>query len=419
MQREPEPMSRPSTGGAAPGHTRNFNRRLVLEMIRLQGPISRAAIARKTGLSVQTLSNIADELLGSGLLRVEPVRTGSRGAPAVGLTLNPDGGYTFGISLDHRRLVLVLVDITGGVRGQETMEIEGLAPRVVLRHVKRLATALTRQAGVAADRLWGAGVVMPMRFEHGAPVAFGPTSMPAWQQVPVVDLLSASLGIPVQVENDATAAAVGEQLHGAGRRLRDFFYIYIGVGVGGGMILSGHPYRGSAGRAGELGHIVVEAGGRPCACGNRGCLERYASLSAAQHALDGRPEGLSRIDPSRMADRIDAMGPWIDLAARHLATACITIDNLLDPEAIVIGGIVPDSILTRLIDSLRAHLSRTRLTNRQVQIIKPEVDRETPALGGAALPLFNGLAPTVFLRSEPALPSQAASRVKSRTPTLR
>jgi predicted NBD/HSP70 family sugar kinase len=406
-------MSKPSTVGAAPGHARNFNRRLVLETIRLQGPISRATIARKTGLSVQTLSNIADELLDGGLLRKQDVRTGGRGAPAVGLTLDPDGGFTFGISLDHRRLVLVLVDITGSVRGQETMDIEGLAPRMVLRQVKRLATDLARQVGAAAERLWGAGVVMPMQFENGTPVAFGPTSMPAWQQVPIVDLLSASLGIPVLVENDATAAAVGEQLHGAGRRLRDFFYIYIGVGVGGGMILSGHPYRGSAGRAGELGHIVVEPGGRRCACGNRGCLERYASLAAAQHALDGRPEGSSRVDPARIASRIDELGSWIDVAAQHLATACITIDNLLDPQAIVIGGIVPEVVLTRLIDGLQEHLGRIRLTNRHIQIVKPEVDRETPALGGAALPLFSGLAPTVFLRGEPALPSQAAPRVKS------
>ena len=159
-------------------------------------------------------------------------------------------------------------------------------------------------------------------------------------------MLSASMGVPVMVENDATAAAVGEQFHGVGRRLRDFFYVYIGVGVGGGMILSGHPYRGSAGRAGELGHIVVEPGGRPCACGNRGCLERYASLSAAQHALDGRPEGTSRIDPSTIAAEVGRLGAWIELAAGHLATACVTIDNLLNPEAIVIGGTVPEAVLS-------------------------------------------------------------------------
>ena len=245
--------------------------------------------------------------------------------------------------------------------------------------------------------------------------------------MPIVELLTAAMGIPVVVENDATAAAVGEQFHGAGRRLRDFFYVYIGVGVGGGMILSGHPYRGSAGRAGELGHVVVAPGGRPCACGNRGCLERYASLSAAQQALDGLPEGSSRIDPLQIAAGIDRLGPWIALAAEHLATACVTIDNLLDPEAIVIGGIVPDAVLSRLIESLRARLSRTRSAERRIQIVKAEVDLETPALGGAALPLFNGLAPTAsFLqksRGDPtpgrpkaaSSPAATASRTRARS----
>jgi len=383
-----------ATGGAGPGYARGFNRRVVLETIRLQGPLSRAAIARKTGLSIQTLSNIADELLTSGLLREEGVRQGGRGAPAVDLALNPDGGFTFGVSLDHRRLVIVLVDLVGNLRRQETMEIEGLVPKKVLGHVKRLAAGLARKERAGADKLWGAGVVMPMLFENGAAVAFGPTSMPAWQDVPIVATLSAAMGIPVVVENDATAAAVGEQFHGAGRRLRDFFYVYIGVGVGGGMILSGHPYRGSAGRAGELGHIVVAPGGRPCACGNRGCLERYASLSAAQHALDGRPEGSRPIDPLKIAAGVARLGPWIELAAEHLSTACVTIDNLLNPEAIVIGGIVPDAVLSPLIESLRARLGRTLLADRRIAIVKAEVDLESPALGGAALPLFNGLAPT-------------------------
>ena len=397
-------MSTAASKGAGPGHARGFNRRVVLEAIRLDGPLSRGAIARATGLSLQTISNIADELLTSGLLREEAVRQGGRGAPAVDLALNPDGGFTFGISLDHRRLVIVLVDITGGLRRQEAMEIDGLAPAKVLGHVKRLAAGLARKEGAGAERIWGAGVVMPMLFENGAPVAFGPTSVPAWQHVPIVDLLSASMGTPVVVENDATAAAVGEQFHGAGRRLRDFFYIYIGVGVGGGMILSGHPYRGSAGRAGELGHIVVEAGGRPCACGNRGCLERYASLSAAQHALDGRPEGSSRVDPQKIAAGIERLGDWIELAAGHLSTACVTIDNLLNPQAIVVGGIVPDAVLSPLIDRLRARLDRSHLLGRRLRIVKSEVGLETPALGGAALPLFNGLAPTASFLPRPGGP---------------
>jgi predicted NBD/HSP70 family sugar kinase len=390
-------MKRSATGGTNLGHARSFNRRVVLETIRLQGPLSRAAIARQTGLSIQTILNIAEELTNQGLLREGDLRqSGGRGAPAPELALNPSGGFTFGISLDHRRLVVVLVDMTGQQRDGSTLDIEGLAPDTVLALIERTALGLAKQAGAPRKRLWGAGVVMPMLFENGRPISFGPSSLPAWQDTPIVERLSGALGMPVMVENDATAAAVGEQLYGAGRRFRDFFYIYIGVGVGGGMILAGHPYRGSAGRAGELGHIVVEPDGRPCACGNRGCLERYASLSAAQHALDGRPEGARPVDVVRIAAKADMLGPWIDLAAGHLATACVTVDNLLNPEAIVIGGIIPDRMLVLLLDKLNARLSGIRPDNR-IRIVQAEVDLETPALGGAALPLFNGLVPAVSL----------------------
>ena len=97
-------MRRPASGASMPGHARSFNRRLVLETVRLEGPISRASVARNTGLSIQTISNIADELLHAGLLLEGALPREGRGAPAAGLALNPDGGFTFGISLDHRNL---------------------------------------------------------------------------------------------------------------------------------------------------------------------------------------------------------------------------------------------------------------------------------------------------------------------------
>ena len=392
---------RSATGGTNLGHARTFNRRVVLETIRLHGPLSRASIARHTGLSIQTISNIAEELSASGLLRMEGLRpVGGRGAPALDLALDQDGGFTFGLSLDHRRLVAVLVDIAGRERCQETVDIEGMPPDAVVALIAHTTAELTRREQAPKTRLWGAGVVMPMLFENGHPVAFGPTSMPAWQDYPVVEKLTAALGMPVLLENDATAAAVGEQLYGVGRRLKDYFYIYIGVGIGGGMILAGHPYRGHAGRAGELGHVVVEPGGRPCACGNRGCLERYASLSAAQAALDGVAEEAVQVDPAALAAGADALDPWLDLAARHLRTAAVMIANLLDPEAIVIGGIIPHVLLTRLIARLRAAENSDALVRRPLPVLAAEIDLESPALGGAALPLFDGLAPALSLLSK-------------------
>ncbi|QCI66819.1 ROK family transcriptional regulator [Phreatobacter stygius] len=401
-------MATSTGGGTNLGHARAFNRRVVLETIRLHGPLSRADITRRTGLSVQTISNIAEELAAAGMLREEGRRQGGRGAPALDLALNPEGGFTFGLSIDHRRLVVVLVDLSGRQRHQSTIAIDGLKPDAVLPVIARTVRAMAAKEGAARERIWGAGVAMPMVFEDGAPVAFGPSSMPAWQDFPITARLAESLDMPVLVENDATAAAVGEQLYGVGRRLRDFFYIYVGVGVGGGMILSGHPYRGSAGRAGELGHVVVDPGGRACACGNRGCLERYASLSAAQAALGGLAEGEAQVDVQALASSAPALGDWMDLAARHLRTASVIVSNLLDPQAIVIGGIIPEPLLAGLMRRLAA--DGIPAGPRRIPILQAEVDLETPALGGAALPLFAGLAPALSLMSKPTNETGLAGR---------
>ena len=221
-------------GGAAPdpGRARHRQARELLEARRCTSR-SRATWPEETALSVQTVSIIAEELTASGLLLEKGFRQGSRGAPAVDLTINPEGGFTFGISLDHRRLVCVLVDLAGHLQRQTVTQIAGLSPDAVIKRIERAVRILTKDQKADPARIWGAGVVMPMLFENERPISFGPTSMPAWQNYPIVESLRDRLGLPVLVENDATAAAVGEHLYGVGRRLSDFFYVYIGAGIGG------------------------------------------------------------------------------------------------------------------------------------------------------------------------------------------
>jgi predicted NBD/HSP70 family sugar kinase len=288
------------------------------------------------------------------------------------------------------------------VRARHEETLVDVAPQPVLVRIARVAQQLLRRKAWIKGRVLGAGVVLPSVLETGRPVRLGPTTLPDWQGFPVVERLGTLLGVPVLVENDATAAAVGERLYGVGQRLRDFLFVFIGTGIGAGLILSGHPYGGSSGRAGELGHVVTAPGGRPCPCGNSGCLERYASLSAAQAALTGQPEGGVPVDPAALLRAFEAGAPallaWLDEAARHLSVAVNLLANLLDPEAIVLGGPIPAPLLEALLFRMRPSPRGGR-----PRLLCAEAGLETSALGAAALPLFADLAPRYAL-----LPNNAA-----------
>lgn len=380
------------------GH--RFNRRVVLEAVRRRGVISRAEIARLTGLAAQTVSNIVEQLREDGMLLEQRRPSSGRGKPPLDLTVNPDGAFSLGIVFDRRRLVVAMLNLAGDICGQVDVVLPRPVPGVVLPLLEAAANELIMRTAVPAGRLWGAGLAMPALVARGEPTRLGPTSIPGWEGFPLAEKLGHRLGMPVFVENDAAAAATGELLFGAGRTLRDFVHIYIGPGIGGGLVLAGRPYRGSHGMAAELAHFVVDSGGRACACGNRGCLERYASLSAAQAALDGGAEDSATVDLDRLAQGLAARDPrllaWLDDAARHLRHAIAALENLLDPQTTIIGGSLPESMLDALLhrlDGLPPSVSSRRGPADPPRLTRGAMAADMRVLGAAALVLFDGMAP--------------------------
>lgn len=389
--------------GANMDHAKRFNRRVVLETIRLQAPLSRAEITRATGLAPQTISNIIAELTEAGLVRSVNRRSGARGQPAVELDINPDGGFTFGVSFSHSMLLVILTDVAGGVRERVELDLPSGAPDTVLdRIASTIAEMLTRQ-NVPRDRVWGVGLVIPAILQNDHVVALGETALPGWKDLPLRQSLQNRLELPVLIENDATAAAIGERLYGAGRSLTDFTYIHIGAGVGGGLFLRGLPYRGGYGKSGEIGHLVTDTGGRPCPCGNRGCLERYASVSLALKALGAtHADAIRHDDLDRIAAAFSNGDPrlsvWLNEAALSLRQAIVIIENMLDPQAVVLGGLLPRPVLAALIARILP-LPRSVSSNNAdtPRIIAAELGPDTPALGAATLPIFDGMTPELSL----------------------
>lgn len=384
------------TGTNAEG-TRGYNRRVVLNHVRRHGPLSRADLARRTMLTAQTVSNITAALIDEGLVVEQGRVRNGRGQPPLQLALNPAGGYLLGFVVQPQALVGVLTDLHGAVKAEFRQPLADASPAGAVPGLVALAARLLGEAGVAAAAVLGAGVVMPGPFGLDGPDTTA-EMLPGWTKVDPASVLTAALGLPVVVENDATAAAVGEQLHGVARDLRHFACLFVGSGLGLGLILDARPYRGAHGNAGEVGHWPLVAGGRPCACGNTGCLERYVSMTALLDDLNAAGG-----EPPVTADALEALAvanhpgvlDWIRQAAGHLRPAIAMLENLFDPEAIVIGGAMPESILDGLVAALDPLLPSiaARPNRPRPRILRGSMGYAAPALGAAALPLMDSILP--------------------------
>lgn len=395
--------------GTNPERARRHNRRVVLETLRQHGRLGRSDIANLTRLTAQAVSNIVAELLEEGFLIELGRRRTARGQPPVEFALNADGGVTAGMEIAADHITTVLVDLAGEIRAQRVVALPDLAVEAVqVLAAGELARA--RAAKGLPERLLGCGVVMPGPFDFEGMLTVGSTALPGWAGQDVTALMSTALATPVTIENDATAAAVGEHLYGVGRNLRHFCLVYFGLGVGIGLMLGGEPYRGAFGNAGEIGHLPAVPQGLPCVCGREGCLERYVSPPALQEAL--RLAGIGQVDATGIArlhaERHPAVLGWIAQAGPLLAPVLVMLENLFDPETIVLGGALPDSVIDALIVAAGPlSLSVARRGDRLVpRVQRGTTGQFTAALGAAALPLLDATAPRLVRNPATAEPAQ-------------
>jgi predicted NBD/HSP70 family sugar kinase len=386
-----------STIGSNPERNRSHNRRVVLDVVRQLGPVGRMEISRHAHLSTQAVSNIVDDLVSDGLLiKTGRLRAG-RGLPPIQFAVNPNGGMTAGIEIAADHVSTLLVGMDGQIRAQRTLSIQRNDPKTVLPVIKAEIEAAQAQMKMPVPQLLGVGVVMPGPFNVEGMTSVGPTTLSGWLDFDAVTGIGQMLGSPITLENDATAAAVGERLHGAAKDLKNFCLIYFGQGLGLGIMIDGRPYRGANGNAGEIGHVLVEKGGRLCSCGQHGCLEAYASIQALTERLTAA--GISSVDYSRLerlhSEKHPVVQAWIEEAGGYLAPQIAMLENLFDPEAIVIGGALPPGLLEDLTQAMQPlPLSVARRRNRsEARLLQGRTGRLTAALGAAALPLLETMTP--------------------------
>jgi len=359
---------------------RTQNRALVINLLRLEGPLSRTHISTRTGLAPSALTRLVRDLLDEGLVLETGKSTSQGGRPAVLISLNEDYAVTLGIKVERRRLLGANVDLGGRILGRSEVSFDHEpSPEDVIEGVDTIAAALSPShclgVGVSisgfVDPLTGTDLYSPILH---------------WENVSLRDPLQERLDLPVWIENDVNALALAERWYGAGRAFRHFVCITVGEGIGAGVVIGGEIYRGAFGGAGELGHTTIDPDGPVCRCQERGCLEVYASdqflREEAQRLGYGDINNLAVAARDGCGDARDAfqrMGRYLGFGAKNLV-------NLLNPEALVLGGErmeAADLFLKPLQEEVRRHSFPAEAA--QLQIVPAELGTDGFLVGPATL----------------------------------
>lgn len=393
-------MTTKSTTGIIGGNAlrnRDHNQKVVLDYVRANEPAGRAEIARSCGLSIQAVSNITAELERQKLLMPDGHKTGVRGKPALQYRFNPEGAFAIGVELRPDVIIVAALNLSGKQIYFERVMLEDAHPESAIKAVGDQVRAAIAATAFSPNSLLGVGVVMPGPFGETAISSAGEAVLPGWEDVDPQAAFEAEIGHPVLIENDATAAAVSERVAGVASDMDDFCYVYFGTGIGLGVISQGHVMRGAFGNAGEIGHIVTQIGGRDCPCGNKGCLETYASRYAARQHL--AQFGIDANSGDDFAQLVAQDNPhfrdWLDQAAQHLAHVIGTLENIFDPQSVILGGALPDAVINALIE--RLDLPEGSVSNREdrtcPRVMRGFSGRLTAALGAGAMVIHQTITP--------------------------
>lgn len=335
---------------------RSHKKNALLELIRRHQTISRYDLANITRLSVSTVWSLVGELLSEGLVREIGMGESKGGRPPLLLEINPEAGFIIGIDFDGIRLRTVVVNFKMEIIYSSRHSLKEVRERneVIKKLLSSIREALDRTS-LSKEKIIGIGIAAPglINVENGI-CRYYP-NLPDWRNVPLKDLLEYELDIPVIVENNCRATALGEHIFGAGQKNYNLVCIMGRAGIGAGIILNGQLYHGMNFSAGELGHITIERNGPRCRCGKKGCLEAFVStpaiLQRTKDMMKQDPTSLLWIKCQQKEEFLTLEIIWEaaakgDLLAReivretgeYLGEAVVNVVNLLNPEMIILAG---------------------------------------------------------------------------------
>jgi predicted NBD/HSP70 family sugar kinase len=357
-----------------------------VDAVRTYGAMTQVELAGVTGLSPATVSNVVRELAGTQVVTLSPsTRSGRR---AVLVSLAAGEGLLGAIVFGDRDVRVAVSDGALRVLGQQRMPLpadhhadEGMA------RVARLLPDLVERAGARMSDLTAVGFGLPAPVDTVSGEVGSEAVLPGWRGVPVAQEMERRLRAPVVLDNTANLAALGELRSGALRGYRQGCYIKASHGIGAGLVINGDVFRGSAGTAGEIGHVTIDENGPVCRCGNRGCLDTFVGSRALLDALSASHGELTLRDMLSRAEEGDpGCRRVLADAGRHIGVAVAGLVNLLNPEVIILGGQMA-RVGEVVLGPLREAIDRCAIPSAaaSVEVVGAELGEEGELVGALSL----------------------------------
>lgn len=391
----------------------DYNKDVVLKTIRLRGEAGRAEIAEEIGLTVQTVSNIVKRLLNEELVVEAGSEKSKRGKNRVKFRVNPDAAYALGIHVDADQTLSIIADLECNViRSSRHPTLQEEGPFGIVNQVAGSLDRLVEEARIPPEKILGLGVAFPGPLDYETGVVHQPPNLLGWHEVALKEALEEETGHKVVVDNDATAAAIGERWAGESREAHNFALIYSNVGIGAGLFINNQVYRGSTTLAGAFGHMILDAEGPQCFCGNRGCIEAHCAPRSVVLAVKQR---LRRQEASLMLDPFEAgseninyravckaalAGDTVALeeitnSAQLLGTGVANMVNLLDIELVLLAGTAFRDVQHLYLKQVEQALQEKVIAwnYRQVRAKMSSVGENAGVVGAASLVLHSAFGP--------------------------
>lgn len=319
--------------------SRALNRRLILNLLRNRGPISRAELALATGLSPAAVTFVVTELIDDALVVEREAVTSANGRRPIPVDINYEAHLALGFKLNRDSIACVLTDLATAPLATLEAKVTDTTPEGMINAIQNTIPLLLAEAGREEKDIMGIGVSIPGEVDPKKGICLQSPRF-GWRDLPFAELLAERVHAPVWIDDDVNAFAIAQKLFGAGRNHHNFAALAIGAGIGCSLVLNGEIYHGSNSAAGKLGHVTSVPGGKLCECGRRGCLMAHAAepyMLGEWQRLRGAAISRNEFVAAAAGGDETALAILEDAGSRigrHLAD----LVNLFDPEVVVVGG---------------------------------------------------------------------------------